>query len=267
MARVTVLGLGNMGGALARAFAAPATRRRAGRGAAIPARGRGLRGLRPGRRLRLRLRRHVRGTHRPASPRRSPARPSCSWRPAARPTHADRRSGPPTPASRTSTARSPPTPRGSATRRRSSSTPATARPSTAPRDARRARRPTDIRRRSAGRRRGRRRPRLAVVPLRRHGRALPGRRVPRVRGRRPSVVFNAVPSFGIEIAAEAAYARELIARNDFTATRQRCTRPGRMEDIVAAAAGRRQRRIARTRARPDRTRRRERGTGGTRSPR
>jgi hypothetical protein len=46
-----------------------------------------------------------------------------------------------------------------------------------------------------------------------HGR-LPGRGILEAEGADPAVVFDAVPSFGIEIAAEAAYARELIVRND-----------------------------------------------------
>ena len=56
-------------------------------------------------------------------------------------------------------------------------------------------------------------------------------------GAEPAVVFNAVPSFGIEIAAEAAYARELIARNDFHGDQATLdVHLAAMEHIVAAAA-------------------------------
>jgi 3-hydroxyisobutyrate dehydrogenase-like beta-hydroxyacid dehydrogenase len=51
-----------------------------------------------------------------------------------------------------------------------------------------------------------------------------------------SVVFDAVPSFGIEIAAEAAYARDLIARNDFSGDQAALyTHLAGMEGILAAA--------------------------------
>jgi 3-hydroxyisobutyrate dehydrogenase-like beta-hydroxyacid dehydrogenase len=52
----------------------------------------------------------------------------------------------------------------------------------------------------------------------------------------PSVVFDAVPSFGIEIAAEAALARDLIARNDFSGDQAALyTHLGGMEGILQAA--------------------------------
>ena len=55
-------------------------------------------------------------------------------------------------------------------------------------------------------------------------------------GADPAVVFDAVPSFGIEIAAEAAYARELIARNDFHGDQATLdVHLAAMEHIVAAA--------------------------------
>jgi 3-hydroxyisobutyrate dehydrogenase-like beta-hydroxyacid dehydrogenase len=55
-------------------------------------------------------------------------------------------------------------------------------------------------------------------------------------GVNPSVVFDSVPSFGIEIAAEAAYARDLIARNDFTGDQAALyTHLAGMEGILQAA--------------------------------
>lgn len=52
----------------------------------------------------------------------------------------------------------------------------------------------------------------------------------------PSVVFDAVPSFGIEIAAEAALARDLIARDDFSGDQAALsTHLAGMEGILAAA--------------------------------
>ena len=51
-----------------------------------------------------------------------------------------------------------------------------------------------------------------------------------------SVVFDSVPSFGIEIAAEAALARDLIARNDFTGDQAALhTHLAGMEGILEAA--------------------------------
>ena len=95
-------------------------------------------------------------------------------------------------------------PPGSATRRRSSSTRAT---TAYDRHRRRWWRSAAGRRSSARPRRRRGgRPGVAVVPLRPHARPVAGRGVPGGRGRRPAVVFDSVPSFGIEIAAEAPYA-------------------------------------------------------------
>ncbi len=52
----------------------------------------------------------------------------------------------------------------------------------------------------------------------------------------PSVVFDAVPSFGIEIAAEAALARDLIARSDFNGDQAALsTHLAGMEGILEAA--------------------------------
>ena len=127
--------------------------------------------------------RPTRSWRRPASPRRSPARPSCSWRPAARPMPARWRLG------ERRRRRLPrrldrdvPRPH----RRRADDHLLLGRPRRlrpAPRDAGGAGRPPDVRRRGRGRR-GRRRPGLAVVPVREHDRPVPGRRVPGVGGRR-----------------------------------------------------------------------------------
>lgn len=52
----------------------------------------------------------------------------------------------------------------------------------------------------------------------------------------PAVVFDSVPSFGVEIAAEAAYARDLIARNDFSGDQAALyTHLAGMEGILQAA--------------------------------
>ncbi len=54
----------------------------------------------------------------------------------------------------------------------------------------------------------------------------------------PSVVFDAVPSFGIEIAAEATLARDLIARNDFSGDQAALsTHLAGMKGILGAAEG------------------------------
>ena len=237
MARVTVLGLGNMGSALAGAFRAAGHATtgwtRSGTGHA----GRGVRGVRPGRRLRARLRRDLRGAgrsrrHRGAG--RQDVRAAGDRRPGRRP------------------------PDGDLGRGTHGVTYLDGSIATYP--ARIGDEPTIIFYSGDRAAFDRHRETLAALGGRPTfvGEAVGGAAAAdlawlsflygnmiglfqgaaflEAEGVDASVVFDAVPSFGIEIAAEAALARDLIARNDFTGDQAALyTHLAGMEGILAAA--------------------------------